>query len=79
MLGLQCLLSLQSVLRSLLMRRGIAAWHVRRNGMPVKACCAPADDMLGAARQDRKMLGNRYVELFPSSREEATMDRSGRR
>ena len=30
-------------------------------------------------QQDRKMLGNRYVELFPSSREEATMDRGGRR
>lgn len=29
--------------------------------------------------QDRKMLGNRYVELFPSSREEATMDRGSRR
>lgn len=27
--------------------------------------------------QDRNMLGNRYVELFPSNRDEANMD--GRR
>ncbi len=33
---------------------------------------ASAEDAANAMAKDRKMLGSRYVELFASSREEAT-------
>lgn len=38
---------------------------------------ATPEDAAGAMAKDRQMLGNRYVELFPSSREEATRTATG--
>ena len=36
-----------------------------------------AEESATAMAKDRAMMGNRYVELFPSSREEATRTATG--